>query len=107
METDIKEAYEQVVRLLAAISNKETFTIYELEPLLTAALGLHHESRASSDLSLSMAARSNELRTIAQHAKFMEDLGLIRCVKRSFLLRSFLLGPVYALNRERVPPARK
>jgi len=51
--------------------------------------------------------KENELRTIAQHAKFMEDLGLIRCVKRSFLLRSFLLGPVYALNREHISPVRK
>ena len=63
-----KEAYEQVVRLLAE-PGKETFTIYELEPLLTAASGLRHESRASSDLSLSMATRSNELRTFAQVAK--------------------------------------
>jgi len=98
MGTDPKEAYEQVVRLLAAMPDKETFTVYDLEPLLSAALGLHHESRASSDLSLQMAARSSEIGTIAQHAKIMESLGLIRCIKKSFLK-----GPIYALNRERIP----
>lgn len=102
MGTDPREAYEQVARLMAAMPGKETFTVYELEPLLAAALGLRHESRASSDLSLQMAAQANEIGTIAQHAKFMEGLGLIRCVKK----RS-LRGPIYALNRELIPPAQK
>lgn len=102
MGTDPNEAYEQVVRMLAEMPNKETFPIYDLEPLLTAALGLRRESHASSDLALQMAARTNEIGTIAQHAKFMEELGLIRRVKRSFLK-----GPVYTLNRERLPAIRK
>ena len=102
MGTDPREAYEQVTRMLAAIPGKETFTVYDLEPLLTAALGLHHESRASPHLFLWIRAYLAERRTIAQHVKFMEELGLIRCVKKRPLR-----GSVYVLTRKHVLVARK